>query len=91
MQQTLWTLLLIGSVLATAQVAMAAFVFNPTLVMYHSYRSSSPPFVKVAIPVAQDQRAGHRAECSGARDAEAEDRACHEQRGSGSADPVRLR
>jgi hypothetical protein len=91
MQQTLWTLLLIGGVLATAQVATAAFVFNPTLYMYHSYCSSPPLFVKVALPVAQDQRAGHRAERSGASDAEAEDRACHEQRDSDFANSIRLR
>jgi hypothetical protein len=86
-----WALLAIGGVLATSQVAMAAFVFNPTLSMYHSYRSPPSPFVKVAIPVAKDQRAGHQAECSGAGAADAEDLARHEQRGPGSADPIRSR
>jgi hypothetical protein len=80
MQHTLWlwTLFVIGGVLATSQVATAAFVFNPTLTMYHSYRSPPHPFVKVAMPVAKEQRTGHQAECSGVEDVDAEDLACPE-------------
>ena len=75
MQHTLWTLFVIGGLLATSQVAAVSFVFNPTLSM-HSYRSRPHPLVKVAIPVAKDQRAGHQVECSGAGDVDAEDLAC---------------
>jgi len=73
MKQTLWTLLVIGGVLATSQVATAAFVFNPTLTMYQSYRAPNPPLVKAAIPAVKDQRVSQKAECGGVGDVDAED------------------
>jgi len=62
MKQTLWTLLVIGGVLAAPQGAMAVFVFNPTLTMHQAYHSPTPPLAKATIPGATDRTARHQGE-----------------------------